>query len=102
MSLQEDGMVGLIVLDITAALEGDEGTHVRRCSFREREGFRLDKIGDDGTRVRCCSFREREDFGLDKIGDDCARETMRACSGIFPCRGASEPPTRLSHVSQFP
>ena len=35
MSLQEDGMAGLIVLDITAALEGDEGTRVRCCSFRE-------------------------------------------------------------------
>lgn len=66
MSLQEDGMTGLIVMDITAALEGDEDT----C-------------------VRYCSFREREDFGLDTIGDDCARETMRACSGIFPCRRAS-------------
>jgi len=40
MSLQEDGMTSLIVIDITAALEGDEGTRVR-CSFREREDFGL-------------------------------------------------------------
>ena len=44
MSLQEDGMTGLIVMDITAALEGDEGTCVRYCSFREREDFGLDKL----------------------------------------------------------
>lgn len=35
ISLQEDGMTGLIVMDITAALEGDEGNRVRRSSFRE-------------------------------------------------------------------
>ena len=34
ISLQEDGMAGLIVIDITAALEGDEGTRVRCSSFR--------------------------------------------------------------------
>lgn len=43
MSLQEDGMTSLIAIDITAALEGDEGTRVRCSSFREREDFGLDK-----------------------------------------------------------
>ena len=35
ISLQEDGMTGLIVIDITAALEGDEGNRARCSSFRE-------------------------------------------------------------------
>ena len=36
ISLQEDGMIGFVVVDITAALEGDEGTRVRCSSFREK------------------------------------------------------------------
>ena len=36
ISLQEDGMIGFVVIDITAALEGDEGTRVRCSSFREK------------------------------------------------------------------
>ena len=43
ISLQEDGMTGLIVIDITAALDGDEDTRVWWSSFREG-GFRIGQV----------------------------------------------------------